>query len=523
MPVPIITEEFTGDLILGALTEYKRFIGTGVEIDRTIPEAGATYLPLSRKRNVWLGHTVKHCQFIDGNHGLLWYNEQNGGYLYDIIGALGGWKSLADRLSEAGGHGHMLYTQNGATNELKIVDTCIFVAGFGQPGKILSTNTDRMQHYRFRKTAFMCKTWLIGSGGTTYHANDIEFEDCSFVDCSFEAGYLSTSGRIVVHKNLFAHVNPNMGVGAVNFGNVNQRPRFSPSWESVTFTENMIISGASPLLLFGAGYSREWTWDHNVYHSTDPTPFHVWLPILDAEGNPTFDDQGRPIGGIRQLTFEQWQDKTGFDQNSFFYAHDPESPIYRIYPVPEQDAANIVVVNTAGLEILALPFDASYYTDIPVREVRDWETTYDGIGGLRFVGEVAKPMGWDGGATEPPMWRETLPCYGIFRLENIMIDVVQFQEAIDELIELRAQSTITNAQIYDLTSANEAKEIMIADLTAQLQALIDGDGDAEQIVQLTGQLNVLNNKITAYALARSTRVAAEAALYDAEQALIGGV
>lgn len=521
--------ELSDRIELPALTEHKHFRGAP-DILRTSQQAGSAPTDLLANGHlieISFGHTLKHS-IVENIHNLFWGAVINGGYMYDVWFHDIGWYSanVTDDRAPWDGHGfdgeysqnERFYPQGSTTPaEPKVAENCVYVAAF-EGGKLWALGTDRLHHFARRRCIYFGKFFLVGS--TTFPGDDITLDDCAFL-CDLLLGYVAANnGTITVTNCLLSSLGGQYQSPGVLIGGVNQDKR-EPYCEHLTFTGNTVVCGKSDL-----GANRRcvqvtgiipagWDIDNNVYYCSDPFPFiHNWQ---DADGTPH----------SAAMNFEQWQ-ALGFDAHSTFYPYDPPSPIIRIYTVPEVNAANIAVVNPTGLQVIALPFDVSYYTNITAFEARDTETTYDGRGGLRMVGNVAAPMNWTGSPTAAPLWSASLPRHGVFRLGDIVIDPILFQQTVDQLAVLQAQAIVANDQIATLTTANEAltlenatKQTLInsqtteiGSLNAQITALLETEGnDPEQlalIASLTDQVATFATKKTALQAAFAAQETAKA-------------
>lgn len=371
-------------------------------IDRQTTEPGSSpTMPLSQ---VEIGRGGRHIR-IDNVSNVSWYAQHDSAevsLLYDFVITNIGWQSTADRLTEEGGHGWYIYQQNEIENSPKVADTGVLVAGFAAGKAYLTANIQKLHHLYYGRTIFVGKEFLVG--GVNLGADDIEFDDCVFLDAHLAAGYLAPNGSIRITNSLFGCAGTfadRFPAGCASIGNGRQQASES-SWQHVVFTGNTLIADRD---FRGTGFNRAlvvskatpaamatWEVDNNIYYSRHSSPF-----ALNGQS----------------LTFEQWQDATGFDQHSTFIAAEPDEPIVRVFPVPERSAAFVAVINPTGQESIPLP--SSLAGDTTIRDVRNYDIAYNSRK-FRMWGEVTPPSGWSGSPTDSPLWRNTFPRYGAFRV-----------------------------------------------------------------------------------------------------------
>jgi len=170
----------------------------------------------------------------------------------------------------------------------------------------------------------------------------------------------------------------------------------------------------------------------------------------------------------QRLTFEEWQAATGFDTNSTFIAGLPDAPMVREYEVEglEVFASNVAVYNPTRQVDVSLP--DGWIGEALIREWRrDAEPHRETVLYTNGV-SAALPTGWAGGLVAP-LPRETLPTYGVFRLEAIANegDEAVIDELRAEIVRLAATVTMRESQLEGLTSRH-------ADARAQL-AFLQGE------------------------------------------------
>jgi len=415
--------------------------------------------------SVWvaLGTDTRHCVIHDV-HNVGWSADVNGGgspriygTMYDVTVYNIGWKTTAagDRVSEAGGHGQALYTQNFGAGGRKEIDTCVFIAGFswmkiyGTNGHIQDFNAgalspeNKLSGYRVCNSIFVGKGFLVG--GISYGVHNIDIEDCSFLDCVLLMGYNGQNGAGGVVDSLLTK-----GITVpcrARAGTINVTSGRLVSWESLVFRDNVVIvpKGASVNVTYD---SPAWDWDENTYYSEEERPFVLrrenpqWSP-LDPTSPKMLPEQ--------RLTFAEWQAATGFDTNSTFIAGLPDAPMVREYEVEglEVFASNVAVYNPTRQVDVSLPY--GWIGEALIREWRrDVEPDRETVFAMTGV-SAALPTGWTGGLVAP-LPRETLPTYGVFRLEAIVNEgdeaVIEGLRA--EIAGLQAQAIADTNQIVDL-------------------------------------------------------------------------
>ena len=423
---------------------------------------------------VALGTDTRHCVIHDV-HNVGWNADVNGGgtpriygTMYDVTVYNIGWKTTAagDRTDEAGGHGQALYTQNYGAGGRKEIDTCVFIAGFswmkiyGTNGHIQDFNAgalspeNKLSNYTIRNSIFVGKGFLVG--GISYGVDDIVIEDCSFLDCVLHMGYNGQNGAggvvdSLLTKGITVPCRARAGSRNITSGRLE-------SWCHLNFVGNVVIlpKGASVDVTYDA---PTWDWDENTYYSEEARPFVLrrenlqWSP-LDPTSPKMLPDQ--------RLTFEEWQAATGFDTNSTFWAFLPGQPMMREYVVEglAVRTANVAVYNPQGQPEVSLP--AAWTGEELIREWRrDAEPERETVFAMTGV-SAALPTGWTGGLVAP-LPRETLPTYGVFRLEAIANeedeDVIEGLRA--EIERLQATVTMRESELEGLTSRH-------ADARAQL-------------------------------------------------------
>jgi len=423
---------------------------------------------------VKLGTDTRHCAIHDV-HNVGWWADVNGGgtprihgTMYDVTVFNVGWQTTAagDRTDEAGGHGQALYSQNFGASGRKEIDTCVFIAGFswmkiyGTNGHIQDFNAgalspeNKLSGYRVCNSIFVGKGFLVG--GVSYGVDDIVIEDCSFLDCVLLMGYNGQNGAggvvdSLLTKGITVPCRARVGTRNVTSGRL-------VSWNHLDFVGNVVIlpKGASVDVTYDA---PTWEWDQNVYYSEEARPF-----VLRRE-NPQWNPQDPKSPKMLQeqrLTFTEWQAATGFDTNSTFIAGLPDAPMVREYEVEglEVFASNVAVYNPTRQVDVSLP--DGWIGEALIREWRrdvepDRETVLYMTGASR-----ALPTGWTGGLVAP-LPRETLPTYGVFRLEAIVNegDEAVIAELRAEIAALVATVAARDAELEGLTSRH-------ADAHAQL-------------------------------------------------------
>jgi len=423
---------------------------------------------------VALGTDTRHCVIHDV-HNVGWSADVNGGgtprihgTMYDVTVYNVGWKTTAagDRTDEAGGHGQALYSQNFGASGRKEIDTCVFIAGFswmkiyGTNGHIQDFNAgalspeNKLSGYRVCNSIFVGKGFLVG--GISYGVDDIGIENCSFLDCTLLMGYNGQNGAGSVVDSLLTK-----GITVpcrARAGTINVTSGRLVSWESLVFRDNVVIvpKGASVDVTYD---SPAWDWDENTYYSEEARPFV--LRRENPQWNP-LDPKSPKMLQEQRLTFAEWQAATGFDTNSTFWAFLPGQPMMREYVVEglAVRTANVAVYNpTRQVDV---NFPAGWQCEALIREWRrdaepDRETVLYMTGASR-----ALPTGWTGGLVAP-LARETLPTYGVFRLEAIANegDEAVIDELRAEIVRLAATVTMRESELEGLTSRH-------ADARAQL-------------------------------------------------------
>jgi len=476
------------EIIVNGIQQFDRLANAEIhgaaDMVRISAQAGSAPTDIGA---VWvaLGTDTRHCVIHDV-HNVGWWADVNGGSpriygtMYDVTVFNVGWQTTAagDRTNEAGGHGQALYTQNYGAGGLKEIDTCVFIAGFGAT-QIYGTNghiedfnagalspQSKLSGYRVRHSIFVGKRLVVG--GISYGVHDIDIRNCSFLDCTLLMGYNGQNGAGGVVDSLLTK-----GITVpcrVRAGTINATSGRLVSWESLVFRDNVVIlpKGASVNVTYDA---PAWIWDENTYYSEEARPF-----ILRRE-NPDwkpFDPTSPKMLQEQRLTFAEWQAATGFDTNSTFIAGLPGVPMVREYEVEglAVRTANVAVYNPTRQVDVSLPY--GWIGEALIREWRrDVEPDRETVFAMTGV-SAALPTGWTGGLVAP-LPRETLPTFGVFRLEAIANESLEDATVIAALqLELTALKGViagNEAEIARLVAAATARDAAIVGLDAEIGRL----------------------------------------------------
>ncbi|MBK8023525.1 MAG: hypothetical protein IPK19_19350 [Chloroflexi bacterium] len=326
-----------------------------------------------------LGVETRHV-IIHDVHNIGWWAWRPGikqdALLYDVTIYNVGWHSSDDPGRPDGGHGQALYTQNYADGGSRLIDTCVFIAGFSLPGKIYGTNGEisrsgwvlasipngrefnvygrpddpetpkpwdftsprnKLANYTIRRSIFIGTRFIVGNEGQApWGAHNIDLDECLF-HAWFQFGYDGYNGDGRLRNSLLlSGVSiqcpvPEVGQAVPNITDDGQPLGPPTSWRSLEVTGNTFVVPARAAI--NVVYPQPgWVWDHNVYWSEVEKPFQVTL----FRGFARLPD-GYPTAIIERqnLSFDEWRAVTGFDANSTFHLGLPPEPLRREYVVPE--------------------------------------------------------------------------------------------------------------------------------------------------------------------------------------------
>lgn len=301
---------------------------------------------------VQLGAETRHVVIHDVHDVNLWSvsaNVKRDVLIYDLtVGRVGWWCSdPTDRPEEFGGHGQAFYSQKYASSGWVDIDTSVFIAGFSWM-KIYGSNSEingvaesgylegknKLANYRIKRTAFVGKAFLIGSEGQ-WGAHNIHFDDCAFLDSQLRMGYQGINGDGSIIDSLLT--------GGLSIEAARAPALSLPSWRNLTVTGNDIVLPAGAIVNVVMPGRGAWVWNHHTYYMDDPTAKQFFVR----------DYFGQAVTSRRSMTFDEWQEHTGFDTNSHIK---PIRERYRrIYSIPERGEQNVVAWSKTPLN---LPDDA---------------------------------------------------------------------------------------------------------------------------------------------------------------------
>lgn len=351
--------------------------------------------PLSRAMDGIIGAMVGNAGTINLTNVRLVATSNVGWW----TGSTGTWKGVL--VQDTGwdapdrGHGHVLYTQNKASDGLKTVTACIFVKGYGGNLRLYGSSASILQGYRISDSIFMHERALIGGSPV----DDVQITNCMFYS-AVQWGYREKDNQSASISNSFMRYT--------------QVVRF---WQSLTMTGCVVLAGNGDCVNVQIGqYYTNLHFDNNVYISSKARPF-----AIDGDG---------------WRSFAEWQAETGQDANSRFYTSVADAaadgaltvPIVKVFPVNEGNhIANIAIWNpledaTVDVDLSALALDNG---DYELRQVRDYDNdrrqfAYSGSSvTVSMSGTTQWPPGYPTPYHPETVPANALPEFGAFELWRV--------------------------------------------------------------------------------------------------------
>lgn len=302
---------------------------------------------------------------------------------------------------ESGGHDHGegMYTQN--QTGTKTVRHCAGWNNYDHNLAIYGT-TAKTDHFRVEECIFFSDGTQIG-GAVAF--DDMGIQGNFFYSEGVWLGFTPTgiNPSIQVVNNIFA-TPPDW------FRNLMIYSRFA----KLDFQNNIVIGNENShpvTVYYPPNRWSDWTWDYNTYYYTERTP--------DLPGQP-FQIQTAP-GVFTDLTFEQWQAYTGFDQHSRMIYGKPPDYSKMMLNEYEERRAHVVIynwtrANAHSVDLTGLPA-GDYRASSMQNLTESFNFSYSGNGAqpFRMTGwTVGKPMGWQLIPSWPFPYQNTYPEFGAF-------------------------------------------------------------------------------------------------------------